>query len=400
MMRVLALTNLYPTPYQPNRATFNRQQFRALAAEHEVRVIAPIAWTGEWAARRRNRGAAEALPADRRRVFDGMLVHHPRYAFTPKILRGLYGRFMANSVRRCFHEAAADFRPDVVLGCWAYPDGWAAVRLAREAGLPVAIKAHGSDLLTIDDQPARRRRTVEALRGADAVIAVSSHLAAQAIAMGADRDRMHVVRNGIDAETFRPGPRDEARRQLEIVCADPLILFVGNLVPVKAIDVLIDALASLAHQGRRFQCSLIGDGPLRTPLQARIDSLGLGERVRLLGPRPQRELPSWYRAADLVVLPSLSEGIPNVLLEAAACGTPFVASRVGGIPEIAPDETLVPAGDREALAERMSVFLDPTTRPASSMKHTPSSWRESAQALGAALRTIVASGSATLTRAG
>ena len=234
-MRILALTNLYPNPYQPNRATFNRQQLRALGAEHHVEVIAPIAWTNEWSARRgggRGPKGESPLAQDRRRVFDGMTIHHPRYAFTPKILRGAYGHFFVRSVRECFRQAVRDFRPDVVLGCWAYPDGWAAVQLAREAGLPVAIKVQGSDLLTIDDQPARKRRTSEALAGADAVIAVSRHLAAKAVAMGAAPDRVHVVYNGVDASVFCPAPREVAREHLELTSPDPLILFVGNLVPV------------------------------------------------------------------------------------------------------------------------------------------------------------------------
>jgi len=160
-MRILAVTNLYPNPYQPHRAAFNRQQFRALAAEHEVRVIAPIAWTGEWSARRRH--GMPRLADDRKRLSDGMVIHHPRYAFTPKAFRGWYGRFLVQSIRGCFCENGREVQPDIVLGCWAYPDGWAAVQLAREVNLPVVIKVHGSDLLTLDNHPARKKRTMEAL---------------------------------------------------------------------------------------------------------------------------------------------------------------------------------------------------------------------------------------------
>jgi glycosyltransferase involved in cell wall biosynthesis len=399
-MRVLALTSLYPTPFHPHRATFNRQQFRALADEHEVRVIAPIAWTGEWSARRRvQRGTASPMPPERRRVFDGIVVDHPRFAFTPRILRGRHGGFMAQSVGECFREAVARFRPEVVLGCWAYPDGWAAVRLAREAGLPVAIKVHGSDLLTIQSQRARRRRTIEALAEADAIIAVSRGLADQAIVYGAAPSRVHVVHNGVDDGIFYPGPRDAARARLGLTGSVPLILFIGNLVGVKAPDVLIEALGVLARAGCRFECALIGDGPLRGPLRSRIHSLGLGASVRLVGPRAQDELPWWYRSADLLVVPSRSEGIPNVLLEAEACGTAFVASHVGGIPEIAPPEALVPPGDSQALAERIARFLDPRTRPTTGLTRRPSNWLDSARALAGVLRGIVASAASEASRA-
>jgi glycosyltransferase involved in cell wall biosynthesis len=393
-MRVLALTNLYPNPMQPHRAAFNKQQFAALACEHEVRVIAPIAWTDERAAwipgRRKSRETRAEIPACRHRISDGMIIHHPRYLFTPKILRGLYGHFFKASVRECFKVAVREFRPDVVLGSWSYPDGWAAVRLARQAGLPIAVKVHGSDVLTVGDQPARWRRTAEALTSADAVIAVSRHLAERTMELGVHAARMHVVYNGVDVNIFHPDPKDAARQRLGVTSDDPLIMFAGNLVPVKGLDVLVEALASIAGAGRRFQCVMIGGGPLKAALTARIQSLGLGGCVRLIGARPLEELANWYQAADLFVLPSRSEGMPNVLLEAAACGTPFIATSVGGIPEFADSKALVPPGDVFALTERLAVFLDPATRPAIGTVFPPGSWAESARDLSSVLERIVA----------
>ncbi len=385
MMRVLALTNLYPNPYQPHRAAFNRQQFDALAAEHQVQVIAPIAWTGEWSARRR---ALPALAADRRQVRGKITVHHPRYAFTPKVLRGLYGWFLVQSIRGCFRKAVRDFRPDVVVGCWAYPDGWAAVQLARECGLPVAVKIHGSDVLAIDDQPARRRRTAQALSAADAVIAVSRDLGDKAVMLGVDRSRVHVVYNGIDRALFSPGPREPARRQIGVTHAEPLILFVGNLVPVKGLDVLMEAVSLVARDGAPFQCAIAGNGHLKADLESQIRTFGLGARVRLVGQIPQERLPHWYRAANLVVLPSRSEGVPNVLLEAAACGTPCVATRVGGIPEVLHDGDLVPPGDAAALAARITAFLRGQPSRHGGVRHTPGSWSDSARSLAAILEGI------------
>jgi glycosyltransferase involved in cell wall biosynthesis len=384
-MRILVLTSLYPNPLQPNRATFNRQQFQALAAEHEVQVIAPVAWTDEWSRRGQS---SDAISSDRKRLCDGMVVHHPRYVFTPKILRSQYGAFFAGSVRGCFADVVRTLKPEIVLGCWAYPDGWSAVRLAREAALPVAVKVHGSDLLLINQYPARRRRTAEAIAGADAVIAVSRDLATQATALGADPERVSVVYNGIDTSLFHPGSREAAKLSLGYASADPLIVFAGNLVPVKGLDVLLDALASVQHRRQPFQCALIGDGPLRDSLRSRAETLGLSSRLRFLGARPLLELPSWYRAADVVVLPSRSEGVPNVLLEAAACGAPFIASRVGGIPEIAASHSLVEAGDPAKLADRILSFLT-VGAPAGEPLFRAGSWADSARSLAAVLRGVV-----------
>lgn len=387
-MRILILTSLYPNPLQPTRAAFNRQQFAALAAEHQVRMIAPLAWTDEWL-RRRHRSSSDARPVERTRLCDGMIVHHPRYLFTPKVLRSRYGAFFASSVRACFLDCVRQLRPDVVLGCWAYPDGWAAVRLAREAALPAVVKVHGSDLLLVEEYPARRPRTAEAVAGADAVIAVSRDLSSKAVDLGADPARVSVVYNGVDTSLFHPGLKEAAKSSLGCTTAAPLIVFAGNLLPVKGLDVLLDALASVARSGVAFQCVLIGDGPLRHTLLGRTAMLGISSHIRFAGGRPLREVADWFRAADLVVLPSRSEGIPNVLLEAAACGTPFIASRVGGIPEIAPPHSLVEPGNAAELAARISSFLTGGTPATAEAPFRTGTWADSAQSLAAVLRSAV-----------
>lgn len=363
-MRILALTNIFPNPLQPHRATYNRFQLRLLGQRHPVRVIAPVAWTDELTAWRTGAGR---LPAGRRGVLDGLTVEYPRYVFPPKVLRGRHGRFYRASVRRPFGRAVAEFRPDLVYTPWAYPDGWAAVALGHAAGLPVVLKVHGSDVLLLGPTPERRGPTSEALRQADAVIAVSRDLAERVIGFGARPDRVHVIYDGIDTQRFRPGPAAEARARLGLDRDTPVVLSVGNLVPVKGQDLLIEACARLARVGVRFRGYLIGDGPLRAPLDRQAADLGLSDRFRLLGALPSHELPDWYRAADVFALPSHSEGVPNVQLEAMACGVPFVGSRVGGIPEVAHygESRLVPPGDVGALAEALGAFLTrPGGRPA------------------------------------
>ena len=113
------------------------------------------------------------------------------------------------------------------------------------------------------------------------------------------------------------------------------------------------------QQGVPFVCYVIGPGPCGASLSRQAERLGLGDRFRLVGSIPHERLPDWYRAADVFALPSHSEGVPTVLLESAACGTPFVASRVGGIPEIAGIGPcrLTPPGDAQALAEGLREML-------------------------------------------
>jgi glycosyltransferase involved in cell wall biosynthesis len=382
-MRILTLTNLYPNPFQPHSASFNRQQLRRLADHHDLSIISPILWTEELAARWRG---MPALPPGRRLLFDGLPVEYPRYLYTPKVLRDWYGHFFLWSVSAAFTRALAEFQPDLVYAPWAYPDGWAALRLSHRAGLPVVIKVPGSDVLLLPEYQARQRKTAEAIRRADRVVVVSRDLANKVIDLGASPEKVRVVYNGVDAGVFHPGPRAEARRRLGLDLEEPVILFVGNLVPVKGIDVLIDACAHLAARGACFTCHLIGQGPLRPRLQRAIQDRGLGSRVRLHGSLPHERVAEWYRAANVLALPSRSEGVPNVLLEAAACGTPFVASRVGGIPEIAHlgVNRLVPPGDGCVLAEALSGFLRrEDSHPGASFP--AQSWDQSAGELAAVL---------------
>ena len=353
-MRVLALTNLYPNPLQPHRAPFNRHQFRLLNAIVPVRVVSPVSFTDELAFRR----AGRKLP--RQTELDGLQVDHPRYIFTPRLLRGQYGRFFLWSVGRTVRRVAATFHPTILLAPWAYPDGWAAVKLGRQLGLPVVVQVHGSDVKLLSRNPSRRVGTVEALKRADGVIAVSQDLASDILAFGAEPQRVRVIYDGVDGELFHPGDRVAARQRLGWDTDSHVILFVGNLIKTKGIDLLMRAVARLNAERRVVRVVIVGAGPERAKLESLAKSLTITEQVLFTGSVAQHLLPDYYRAADVVTLPSYSEGVPNVLLEAGACGTPWVATAVGGIPEITGRGAamLVPPGDVDALTRALAATLD------------------------------------------
>ena len=385
-MRVLAVTNLYPNPLQPHRAPFNRHQLRLLGERHPLRVIAPVSWTDELALARAGGRLARAV------TLDGHAVEHPRYYFPPRVARGSYGHCFAASVRGAFRRAVRGFAPDVVFAPWAYPDGWAAVRLARRVGLPVLVQVHGSDVKLLDRSVARRRRTAEALNAADGVVAVSRDLRDRVVALGVPSERVTVIYDGVDPGVFRPGDRRAARAAVGFPGgwpAAPVLLFVGNLVPVKGIDVLLRALPAVSSA----RLVAVGAGPERDRLARQAATLGVAERVTFLGSLPQSALPDWDRAADLFVLPSRSEGVPNVLLEAGACGTPWVASRVGGIPEIPghASRRLVPPDDPAALATAIADALA-AGRPDPAELPKPKLRVEAVDELEAALAAVIAKG--------
>lgn len=371
-MRILFFSSIFPRPWAPNRGIYCFhlcKAFRDLG--HQVKVISPSSWLE----RHSQPAHADALPE-----LQTLDVEYPRYFYPPGFLRSAYGAFMWAGVKRTVRRAVADAAPDLVISYWAHPDGAVAGRIARDARAPSAVIVGGSDVLVLPrESQFRRRRIVAALESSDAVLAVSESLSAAVISLGIAPEKVHVEYQGIDTAHFHPGNSTEERKTLGIEPDIPMLLFVGNLVPVKAVDTLLDACALLSRSVS-FQLYVLGDGPCRRSLREQARRLGLSERVRFHGPVPQRDLPSWYRAADLTVLSSLSEGIPNVLRESLACGTPFVATDVGGIREITanPWNRLVPSQNPSALFDAIRASLK-SPKPTPESLAVTVSWRQSAE---------------------
>jgi D-inositol-3-phosphate glycosyltransferase len=183
---------------------------------------------------------------------------------------------------------------------------------------------------------------------------------------GATPSRIAVIPCGVDTELFRPSDREAARAALGLP-PGPLLLYVGRLAPIKGLDTLLDALAQVRASGRRVQLLVVGgdaDEPVdghEADLRRRIAALGLDEAVRFVPAQPQGALPAYYAAADVSLLPSYYESFGMVALEAMACGSPVIASRVGGLPITVRDRVtgfLVPEGNVGALAERIEALID------------------------------------------
>lgn len=386
-MRILAITSFYPRPGRETHATFNRQQFAALQRRNAVRLIVPSPWPQVIAERNWGRTAS-----NRRVNADGMEVEYATYFYPPRVMQSRYGHWYYHSIRRRTMQAIDEFKPDILYSCWAHPDGWATARLARESGLPCAIEVIGSDVLVLGRKPRRRRRIAEALSAADCVLAVSQDLARHVTDLGVPAERVHVVLKGVDRERFQPGNQQRARAELGLPPDGAMLLFVGNLLLSKGAGLLIEACRRLRERGVLFHARLVGRGQDETQLRAAVARYELGDRVSFAGPQPHELLPLWYQACDLVVLPSYSEGIPNVLNEALSCGRPFVATRAGGIPEIADSSycELVEPGNVEELSDAIALMLaSPRSVDLQAVAQRTVSWDQSADALTARLANIV-----------
>src|ERR1019366_9938490 len=226
---------------------------------------------------------------------------------------------------------------DVVLGSWAYPDGFAAVVLAEMIGVPAVIKLHGSDMNVVARLPGPRRGLAWALPRAERVVAVSEPLRRAAIELGAVPDHVDVVPNGIDRAQFCPRDRAGARRALGLATAGEIVLYIGNVERHKGSLDLVRAFGIL--QGRKnVSFVIVGDGAAMGECRALASELGVD--VSFVGGKPHDEIPRWMAACDVFVLPSWNEGTPNVVLEALACGRRVVATRVGGTPDVLTSDAL------------------------------------------------------------
>ena len=329
MMRVCVVTTAYPTPEEPNRGAPIWATLEKLQGKVDFEVNCSLARSPQWVRNILRPRSYLTYPGSvDTKASPGMPACILDYFAVPGVTRWFNGRLLSRSLERRIRQR----RPDVILAYRIYPDGYAAVAVGKRLGIPAVISSRGSDLKKLPPQGLVHHDTVEALRGASAVLCVSEDLVRIARSLGATN--IHLVRNGVDRSVFYPVEQGEARSVLGIPAADRLITFVGNLVPVKNVPLLLNAIRILKDTGEVWRAALIGKGHDEAQLRALTEQLGIASQVSFLGRLPARQIATWLNACDLFCLPSESEGLPNVVIEALACGRNVVGTRAGGIPEL------------------------------------------------------------------
>jgi glycosyltransferase involved in cell wall biosynthesis len=358
-LRTLLFSTLYPSSVRPRHGIFVETRLRKLldSGEIECKVVAPVPWF--FSSHTRFGDYALHARTPRREMHNGVDVLHPRYLLPPKVGMNLAPLVLAGGALPALRRVRAEgFDFDLIDAHYCYPDGVAAALMARHLGKPFTMTARGSDLNLLPNYRLPRASMQWAARRADACIAVSSALVDILRGWQVDADRLHVMRNGVDLDRFSPSPREEERRVLRLD-GSPILLSVGNLLELKGHDIVIDALARLLPRHPDAKLVVIGEGPDRARLERRVTELGLDQRVMFKAHTDQRELARWYSAADILILASSREGLANVLLEAMACGTPVIATAVGGSPEIIDDDAVgnLVARDPDAVAAAVQALL-------------------------------------------
>ena len=381
-MRILTLSTLFPAASRPNFGIFVERQTAALTSVRDfaVTVINPIG-IAPWPL---SLFANTARLADLHDEQWGELdVYRPRFMAIPRIGGRLNPNIIVRMVLPLAKRLHAEIGFDLIDAEFFYPDGPAAMKLAGALGIPFTIKARGADIHHWGGQPGCREQIIEAADKAAGLLAVSDALKADMVSLGMDAEKILVHYTGLDQSRFTL--RDRAEEKVRLGISGPLILSVGALIPRKGQDLLIAALPALPDA----TLMLAGLGESEGDYRALADRLGVADRVHFMGGVPHDDLPALFAAADVMALVSASEGLANAWVEALACGTPVVASDVGGIREL----LKTPAAGRivertpEAVAAAITEILaSPPSREAVAANVKAFSWDENSRQLAAFLR--------------
>jgi teichuronic acid biosynthesis glycosyltransferase TuaC len=344
MLRVLTLSTLFPDATRSNFGVFVERQTLGLAAhpEVELKLVAPIGLP-PWPLSRAARFAPlTALP--HHETWRGVETWRPRFTTLP----GTGGRFhvaaLVRALKPLLTRISRTFAFDIIDAEFFFPDGPAAVALGAHFGVPVSVKARGADIHHWGHAPATAAQVRAAGQGAAGLLAVSDAMKADMVAIGIPAERIRVHHTGVDLARFAPADRVAGKAARGVT--GPLVVALGALIPRKGHDIVVDAVAAIPGAN----LLVVGEGPERAALAARIAAHGAGDRIRLLGAIPHAELPALLAAADVMALASASEGLANAWVEALACGTPIVITSAGGAGEVVTDPAYGSVVPREAPA--------------------------------------------------
>lgn len=386
-MRILTLSTLFPAASRPNFGIFVERQTAALTSVRDfaVTVINPIGMA-PWPINLF--GDQAALQSTVRNEQWGELdVYRPRFIAIPKIGGRLNPVMIARRVLPLAQKLHAETPFDLIDAEFFYPDGPAAMYLAKALNIPFTIKARGADIHHWGRQPGCVGQILEAADKAAGLLAVSGALKADMVALGMDGDKIRVHYTGLDQSRFVP--RNRANEKTALGLSGPVILSVGGLIPRKNQNLLIEALSIMPD----VTLLLAGKGESESDYRALAARLGLTERVRFLGSVAHDDLPTLFAAADIMALVSKSEGLANAWVEALACGTPVIASDVGGIRELVKTDTAGRIVDRNpvAIAEAARAILANPPSPETVAENVRAfSWDENARQLAAFFREVSA----------
>lgn len=389
MKHVLSISTLYPNAVNPRFGTFVARSMEALAKRG--------AQTGDWRVSVVNPLGLPPVALGRYRALSklpevseehGVTVLRPRFTLIPAVGARRNASAIAKAALPLIQRIHAETPIDLIDAQFFFPDGPAAAWVAQEMGLPLSLKARGSDITYWGGLDFAREQMLEAAKRASGLLAVSGSMAEEMARLGMPRGKIQVHYTGLDRDRFRPLSHTQLRAQLgsemgfSMPDNAPLLVCVGALIERKGQDIAVAALAQI--EGARLV--LIGKGDDEAHLRELARDLGVGERVHFAGSLDHDMLPLMLSAADVMVLPTANEGLANAWVEALACGTPVVTCDVGGAREIITNATagrLVERNPESVAAGVQAVLNNPPMRQAVAAMAEKFSWQTNAIELAA-----------------
>ncbi len=350
-LKVLVITNLFPNGKEPNRGIFIKQELLELAKLVELQVVAPVPWFPFKSSLFRKWAFNRGIKAEEN--INGIKVYHPRWFVSPKIFRSLYGFFFYFSIKGEIEKIRKKFAFEIIYTPWIYPDGFASTLLARKFKKPLVLHARGCDINLYTKYYIRRKLIQWCLKKASKTIVVSEALSNKIESLNVLKGKIAIIRNGIDTNIFKPLGKNKCKTKLDILKYEKVVLFIGSLDEVKGTRYLLEAFLKINTINKKVHLIIIGKGYLKQDIIEFINKNMLNEYVQFADEIKHEDIPLWINSSDVLCLPSIREGMPNVILESLACGTPVVASDIGGIPEIISSDKygiLVPPGNADLLA--------------------------------------------------
>ncbi|GAA5135484.1 glycosyltransferase [Thalassotalea piscium] len=355
---IIIITNLYPVPWGPNRASFNKQQFDIIADKKSVKIVVLLPWK-EWLVHRK------ACQSNNN-------IKYCPYFYIPKVGRRLVPYFQFFSLLFLLpwmkkQEATG------LLASWGFPDAVAVAMVNKFLNLPLFVKVHGTDVNENIKFSGRASLMKKWLNKAQSIFCASKALADALAKIGIAQEKLVVNYNGVNPEIFYPATNKQN---------DKSLVFVGSLITTKGVNELFSAFILCHKECPNLTLDILGEGPMKSVLADKINAHNLHDNIKLHGSVALPLVAEFVRNASVLVLPSYREGVPNVLLESFASGTPVIATVVGGIPEVVNEDVgiLVDKENSEQLANAINTALNKNWSSEKLLSHAAQfNWQKNVQ---------------------
>lgn len=365
-IKILVITFSFPTKFNRPAAVFIVNQLEYLKKDCDIKVVSPYPYVPTAKFLNPYHKFSE-IPFKEK--IDGIEVYRPKYFMIPRnkltfkfinfiLLSEIFFSFMKS--KNTIDNLAKKWDFDIIHVHGLVPDGVIAVKCKKRYNKPLVVTLHGEDITKYSKMLFLRSLSKFVLKSCDKIICVSKSLKNEIYKTNLSKKDIEIIPSGYNIKRFKPLDTKKCRKILDLPENKKIILFVGHLVERKGIMYLIKALKILSEKNKEFLCYIVGKGALEKSLKLMTSQLQLKNKVIFAGQKGPDEIPIWMNACDILVLPSLNEGLPNVLSEAMACGKPVVATSVAGTPEIVDSDVgyLVKSKDVNDLTKKIVLALN------------------------------------------